>query len=74
MAIAKITRQGLAVIASLVILLWGCVIGERVVVQRANLEAYRALRDLELLRAKKKAQPVSVPAPAIPRPVRPALG
>ena len=74
MAIAKITRQGLAVIACLVILLWGCVISERVVVQNANQVAYRALRDLELLRLKKKPQPVSTPLPRIPRPERPTLG
>lgn len=74
MAIAKITRQGLAVIASLVVLLWGCVIGEQVVIRRANQVAYRALRDMEMLRMKRKPQPVSVPAPRIPHPARPALG
>lgn len=74
MAIAKITRQGLAVIATLVVLLWGCVIGEQVLIRKANQEAYQTLRDLQLLRMRLKPQPVSAPAPRIPHPERPFLG
>jgi hypothetical protein len=74
MAIAKITRQGLAVIATLVVLLWGCVIAEQVLVRRANQQSYQTLRDLQLLRMRSRPQPVSVPAPRVPHPERPSLG
>ncbi len=74
MAVAQITGQGLRSIAVLVVLLWGCIIGERVIVARANMEAYRALRDIRLLQLQKRAEPASVPAPRIPHPARPTIG
>ncbi len=74
MAIAKITKQGLAVIASLVVLLWGCVVGEQLLVRRANEEAYRTRRDLQLMRMRLKPQPASTPAPRVMHRPRPVLG
>ncbi len=74
MAIAKITGQGLTLIALMVALLWGCIIGEQVIVRKANFEYYRALRDVQLMQMKKRAEPASAPAPKPPRPARPTFG
>ncbi len=40
-----ITKQGLTVIAVLVALLWGCLIAERLIVQEANHEMVRLLKN-----------------------------
>lgn len=74
MAIAKITGPGLKSIAMLVLLLWGCIVGEHVIVKQANMEAYRALQDIRSLQLQKRAEPVSVPKPRIPHPARPTFG
>jgi len=50
--IAKITGQGLAAIALLVALLWGCLIAERRIVRQANAGRDRALQELRLLRSR----------------------
>jgi hypothetical protein len=55
MTIAGITKPGLTVMAILVAILWGCVIGERLTVQRANLEMEQALRQM------RRPTPVSLP-------------
>ena len=73
MAISRITGPGLTVIALLVAVLWGCIIGERVLIQRANLEYYRAIRDVQLLQLRRRAETVSAPKPKLPRPFRPTL-
>jgi hypothetical protein len=46
MAIATITKQGLAAIAILVAILWGCLVSERLTVERANQEMGRVLREM----------------------------
>lgn len=74
MAIAKITGQGLTAIALSVGLLWGCLVGERLIVQHANLEASRTLRELRLMRQKRYSAPLAVPVRAIPRPTAPVVG
>jgi hypothetical protein len=66
-AIAKITRTGLAAMAVSVAFLWGCLISERYVVQRAGLERARALYNLERLREGRQPQPVSAPRPTLPQ-------
>lgn len=73
MKIAQISGAGLATIGVMVTLLWGCLIGERVIVNRANVEMARTLREVRLMRARRFTQPVSVPA-RFPRPARPTLG
>jgi hypothetical protein len=73
MPIARITGQGLTAIAISVALLWGCLVSERVIVNRANQEASRTLRDLRVMRQHRRTIPVSVPAPLL-APVRPAVG
>jgi hypothetical protein len=51
MKIAAITREGLAAIAVLVALLWGCLGGERLYVRQAN-------RNLENVILKRTAAPM----------------
>ncbi len=72
MAIAKITSSGLKSIGILVVILWACILGERLIVQRANQECTQALTKIRVLRMKKRAEPVSAPArpwkPSLPRP------
>jgi hypothetical protein len=46
MKIAAITKQGLAAIAILVAILWGCLVSERLTVQRANHELETVLREM----------------------------
>jgi hypothetical protein len=46
MEIAAITKQGLGAIAILVAILWGCLVTERLTVQRANREMEVVLRQL----------------------------
>jgi len=65
-AIVKITRTGLAGMAVSVALLWGCLISERYVVERAGLERAQALYQLERLRQGRQPQPVSLPRPGLP--------
>jgi len=66
MPIVKITGQGLSAIALSVALLWGCLIGERVILRNANAERIRTLRDLDE-RQRRRPIPVSAPAPVAPR-------
>ena len=60
MPIAKITGPGLAGIGISVALLWGCVIGERLMVDRAFTERVQVIQDVERLR-RNQTQPVSSP-------------
>jgi hypothetical protein len=46
MTIAGITKPGLTVMAILVTILWGCFIGERLTVQKANLEMEQVRREM----------------------------
>jgi hypothetical protein len=62
MAIARITVQGLTSIAILVLVLWACAIGERVIVDRANAETTEALRAMRSLQLKNRRQPAATPA------------
>jgi hypothetical protein len=73
MPIAKITGQGLAVIGVLVALLWGCVIGERVMVGRALTERTQVIRDIERLQ-RRRFEPVSLPSPHTAHRVRVTAG
>ena len=73
MPVAGITGRGLTAIAVAVVLLWGCLIAERLIVRHANLEAARAVRAIRLLQKGRRTEPVSVPLRP-PRPRRPDLG
>jgi hypothetical protein len=74
MAIARITGQGLTSIAILVVFLWACVIGERVIVARANAETTEAVRAMRSLQFKSRRQPAAAPARPTPRRQHPELG
>ncbi len=70
---ARITGQGLMSIAILVILLWACALGERMIVRRANQDAGQALESMRSLRLKKR-RPASAPTYSPKHSRRPALG
>jgi hypothetical protein len=74
MVIARITGQGLSSIAVLVILLWSCVIGNRVIMQRAQAEGTETLRAMRELQFKQRHTPASIPVHTSPRRARPSLG
>lgn len=74
MPAAKITGPGLAAITVCVMALWGCIIGERVLLRRANAEQMRAVHDLEVLRRQDRSRPISEPAPRPWRPRRSVEG
>ena len=74
MAFAKITGAGLSAIATLVMVLWACIVGERLILNRANQELARTMMEVRKLQNQKNAEPASVPSRA-PRPgIRPAVG
>ncbi len=72
MTIARITTPGLTAMGLSVAALWGCLIGERLTIQRATREQVQVLREMHLLRQRQRSQPADVTVPHHPRPVRPA--
>jgi len=74
MPFVKITGQGLSAIALSVALLWACLIGERGMVRRAEVQRAQALEGIRRLRRQMKPQPTAVPLPPIVRPAKPVLG
>ena len=74
MPIVKITGQGLAAIALCVALLWGCLIGERVMTRRACSDRAKVLRDISRMQRRQRSRPVSAPAPHISHRARAAAG
>jgi hypothetical protein len=61
MAIAKITGPGLTAIAACVAMLWGCVVSEHALVQRAVTERIRIVREIQQLQRHQQPEPVSLP-------------
>jgi len=59
--IARITEQGLTSIAVLVVLLWTCVIGERMIVHNASAGAAQTLIAMRALKLKNRQEPVAAP-------------
>ena len=68
MAIAKITREGLVSIAVLVAILWGCILGERILTHNTTIETYRVMRQLRYMKFKRNIEPASRPAANPPSP------
>lgn len=60
--------------AASVALLWGCLIGERVMLQRAVAERDQVMRDMRLLRDRQRSQPTAAPVPQPPHHSRTARG
>jgi hypothetical protein len=54
--LCEITNAGLATMAALVVVLWSCVVGEQMVMRRANTEGRQAMRELQVLRLKHGAR------------------
>jgi hypothetical protein len=71
MTTAAITKQGLAAMAVLVAILWGCLVAERLMVDRAGREMSRALRDIQTLQIKMQQPSPADPARTVLR-ARPA--
>jgi hypothetical protein len=71
MATARITGAGMGSIAMLVAVLWACILGEHLIVQRANREYSQAMTEIRQMQ-KKRVMPVS--APVGRRIARPAIG
>ena len=63
----KITGQGLFAIACSVALLWGCLIGERVMLRDAATERVKVFREMEQLQHHTRPTPVSAPVPSASR-------
>ena len=63
MTIAKITTPGLTAMGVSVILLWGCLIGEQVLVRGAAREQTRVLQEIDQLRQGRRDEPVAAPVP-----------
>ncbi len=64
MPIVRITGEGLAAIAFSVALLWGCFIGERLIVRDALAQRAQVMRELRQMQRDRRTQPVSTPTPA----------
>ena len=64
MPVAKITGQGLFAIACSVALLWGCVIGERVMLGNAASQRMHVLHEMEELQRKPRPTPAIAPVPS----------
>ena len=74
MPLMKITGSGLLAIACAVALLWTCLIGERVMLRRAQEQRALVLRGLDAQRSWRRSQPVSTPVIPPSRMARPAAG
>ena len=69
----RITGPGLATIAVLTLILWGCILAEHWTVAHARAEAGRALSEIRELQLKKHIIPAAAPVQP-PRRVRPEIG
>ena len=74
MPVVKITGQGLSAIALSVALLWGFLIAEWRVSQRAYAGRMQALEEMRRMRRPAQPQPVLVPLPHLKPAPKPALG
>lgn len=61
MPLAKITKQGLTAMALSVGLLWGCVLGDRMLMRKAIADRAAVMR--QVVRTRPQPQPVLMPAP-----------
>jgi len=62
MPIAKITGQGLAAIAVSVVLLWACLIGEQLILNRSYARRAQVMQDLRRMQVNRGGtQPASTP-------------
>lgn len=72
--IARITGHGLSAMALAVAMLWGCLVGQRIIVHNAAAQQAQALREIRQLRQQRfRSEPVRTPLLA-PRRLRPVAG
>ena len=74
MPVARITTPGLAAIGVSVLLLWGCLIGERLLIRSAMREEAQVLHEMHLLRQRQRSEPAADPMPRRPMLPRAARG
>jgi hypothetical protein len=74
MPIAKITGQGLAAIALSVGLLWACLVGERLTLNRAVARRAEVMRELRQLQLRNRTVPASTPIQRRSNPSRVTIG
>lgn len=72
MPLVKITKPGLAAIALSVALLWGCLFGQRAMMQTALRERAEVMR--QLVRERQQTRPVAVPSFRLLPRLRPNAG
>ena len=63
MPLTGISNRGLALIAVLVVILWGCIFAERAIVRRAYEETQNVLRSQPEVRVKQQRPAVPPPHP-----------
>lgn len=61
MQFAKITGAGLSSIALLVTVLWGCIVGEQLILQNANRDFSQAMTQIRELQSKRGVEPAATP-------------
>jgi len=75
MAIARITGPGLAAIGISVAVLWGCLINQRAMAQKALVERAQVLREIQIQRLQHhRLEPVSLPSPRAHHRIRVTAG
>jgi len=74
MPIVKITGQGLVAIAFSVASLWGCFIGERLLVRQTLQRQAQVMRELHRMQRDHRTEPVNAPAPHTPHLTRVTVG
>ena len=67
MPIARITTSGLAAMAMSVLLLWGCLIAERLTMRSAARDERRVLWEMNMLRQRQRSVPADAPTLQPPR-------
>ena len=61
MQFAKITGAGLSSIALLVTVLWGCIVGEHLILRNANRDFSQAMAQIHELQSKRRMEPAAAP-------------
>jgi len=61
MPLLKITGHGLWSITALTVVLWGCILVERLTVEHARENGLRALEQIRVLKMRRQAEPAASP-------------
>lgn len=63
MKVFQITRPGLTAIGALTMMLWGCFVGERMLMRHSAANEYLAMRSMRELRLKRTFMPAAIVKP-----------